>query len=333
MRAVFVMVYVTVVQSANSRDPQLDQHWKLWKSSYNKTYDETEDTWRRMVWEKNLKKIELHNLEFSMGKHTYRQGMNQFGDMTNEEFIKVMTGYKPQTEGKLKRSLFMKPNFLEAPSAVDWRDKGYVTPVKDQGSCGSCWAFSATGALEGQQFRKTGKLVSLSEQNLVDCSRPQGNEGCNGGWMDWAFRYVMFNRGLDSEASYPYVGIDQICQYNPSYNSANVTGIIDIAKGSESALMDAVAAVGPVSVAIDASLSFQFYQSGIYYEPLCSSSWLNHGVLVVGYGFQKSKSSVQNYWIVKNSWGTSWGDNGYIYMSKDRDNNCGIASVASYPLV
>ncbi|MEQ2207824.1 hypothetical protein XENOCAPTIV_019281, partial [Xenoophorus captivus] len=126
-----------------------------------------EEVWRRMVWEKNLRKIELHNLEYSMGKHTYNQGMNQFGDM-------IMNGYKPEYEGKLKKSLFIKPNFLEVPSAVDWRGKGYVTPVKNQ--------------------------------NLVDCSRSQGNMGCHGGWMDWAFQYVMANRGLDSEASYPYVG-------------------------------------------------------------------------------------------------------------------------------
>ncbi|XP_047237933.1 procathepsin L-like [Girardinichthys multiradiatus] len=334
MLAVVGLMCASTVLSASGRDLQLDQHWELWKNSYNKTYDEKEEVWRRMVWEKNLRKIELHNLEYSMAKHTYNQGMNQFGDMTNEEFVQIMNGYKPEYEGKLKKSLFIKPNFLEVPSAVDWRGKGYVTPVKNQGYCGSCWAFSATGALEGQQFRKTSRLVSLSEQNLVDCSRSEGNMGCHGGWMDWAFQYVMANRGLDSEASYPYVGRDQFCQYNPMYNSADVTGIIDISRGCERALMEAVAAVGPVSVAIDAGhSSFQFYQSGIYYEQFCSSSKLNHGVLVVGYGFQTSLSSVSNYWIVKNSWSTSWGNNGYIYMAKDRNNNCGIASVASYPLV
>ncbi|XP_035999433.1 cathepsin L1 isoform X1 [Fundulus heteroclitus] len=332
--AVLTLCLSSAVLSAPSLDPQLDQHWNLWKSWHSKNYHQREEGWKRMVWEKNLKKIELHNLEHSMGKHSYTLGMNQFGDMTNEEFVQIMNGYKPQTEGKLKKSLFMKPNFLEVPSAVDWRERGYVTPVKNQGLCGSCWAFSATGALEGQQFRKTGTLVSLSEQNLVDCSGPQGNMGCNGGWMDWAFQYVMSNQGLDSEASYPYVGREQICQYNPDYNCANVSGIVDISRGSERALMDAVAAVGPVSVAIDAGhVSFQFYQSGIYYEPFCSSSRLNHGVLAVGYGFQKSLFSVDNYWIVKNSWGTSWGNNGYVYMAKDKDNNCGIATVASYPLV
>ncbi|XP_047237735.1 procathepsin L-like isoform X1 [Girardinichthys multiradiatus] len=334
----FLLVLVLCVSGvllAPSRDPMLDHHWALWKKRYSKSYDEQkEEGWRRMVWEMNLKKIELHNLESAMGKHPYTLGMNHFGDMTNKEFRKMMNGYRPRAEKKAKGSSFMKPNFLNAPSAVDWREEGYVTPVKDQGQCGSCWAFSATGSMEGQLYRKTRKLVSLSEQDLVDCSGSEGNYGCNGGWMNNAFQYVMDNRGLDSEASYPYMAVDMPCRYNPSYNSINVTGFMNILRGSEQALMEAVASVGPISVAIDAGHeSFQFYQSGIYYEELCSSQELDHGVLVVGYGTQKSFFFDENYWIVKNSWGVNWGDNGYIYMAKDKYNNCGIASAASYPLV
>ncbi|XP_059513094.1 procathepsin L-like isoform X2 [Myotis daubentonii] len=182
-------------------------------------------------------------------------------------------------------------------------------------------------------FRKTGRLISLSEQNLVDCSQAQGNEGCNGGLMDNAFQYVKSNGGLDSEESYPYQATVGPCRYRPEDSVANDTGFVDIPE-QESALMKAVATMGPISVAIDAShLSFQFYKDGIYYEPLCSSVHLHHAVLVVGYGFEGEDSSNSTYWIVKKSWGEGWGQNGYIKMAKDRNNHCGIATAASYPTV
>ncbi|KAL2099931.1 hypothetical protein ACEWY4_004325 [Coilia grayii] len=335
--AVVTMMYLlllTLCVGDILADPQLDDHWHLWKSWHSKDYHPKEEVWRRTVWEKNLKKIELHNLEQSLGKHSYRLGMNHFGDMTNDEFRQVLNGYKQGPDRRVKGSLFMEPNFLLVPKQVDWRDMGYVTPVKDQGLCGACWAFSTTGALEGQQFRKTGQLVSLSAQQLVDCSRPEGNRGCSGGLMDQAFQYVKDNNGLDSEKAYPYVGTDdQPCHYDPDYNSANDTGFVDIQSGKEHTLMKAVAAVGPVSVAVDASHeSFQFYQSGIYYETNCSSEQLDHGMLVVGYGYE-AKDDTKKYWIVKNSWSEKWGIQGYIHMAKDRQNHCGIATAASYPLV
>ncbi|KAF3817899.1 hypothetical protein GH733_013748 [Mirounga leonina] len=190
----------------------------------------------------------------------------------------------------------------------------------------------ATGALEGQMFRKTGKLVSLSEQNLLDCSWSQGNEGCRGGLMDYAFQYVKDNGGLDSEESYPYCAQDGSCEYKPGQSVANDTGFMD-SRQDEGSLMVAVATVGPISAAIDASLdTFQFYHKGIYYDPNCSSEDLDHGILVVGYGSQGEEPENQKYWIVKNGWGTDWGMQGYILMAKDRDNHCGIATSASFPI-
>ncbi|GBL76476.1 Cathepsin L [Araneus ventricosus] len=242
-----------------------------------------------------------------------------------EEFVYIVNGLIPkETEAPIP---FVVPKDAVVPDSVDWRNESAVTPVKNQGSCGSCYAFSATGALEGQHKLKRGKLVSLSEQNIIDCSMRQGNDGCGGGSMDSAFQYVMVNGGLDSEKSYPYKGKVGRCSYKRKYSATNCLGYSDIIPRDEDTLKIAVAIVGPISVGIDASHdSFQLYKGGIYDEPLCSSTNLDHGVLAVGYGTQDG----QDYWLVKNSWGSTWGEDGYIKMSRNKNNQCGIATFGAF---
>jgi len=304
--------------------------WNLFKETYSKVYSDTEESLRKVIWENNLEQIQQHNMEADMGLHSFWLGVNKFADLTNEEFRNARNGYKGvKTGSEMKFFPVNRPE--DIPDEVDWRTKGYVTPIKDQGQCGSCWAFSSTGSMEGAVFKKTGKLVSLSEQNLMDCSWKYGNEGCDGGLMDYAFKYVIANGGEDTETFYPYKAkSSHVCLYNATETGGSLTKFVDVASEDEVALQEAVATIGPISVGIDASsLKFQFYHSGVYNDHHCSSTKLDHGVLVVGYGTLNNKK----YWIVKNSWGEDWGKDGYILMSKDKKNQCGIATAASYPIV
>ena len=218
---------------------------------------------------------------------------------------------------------------VDLPASVDWTAKGAVTPVKNQGQCGSCWAFSATGAVEGAHAINKGHLVSLSEQQLVDCSGSYGNQGCNGGLMDSAFKYIIQNGGICSEEAYPYEGRDSKCRSNSCTAVTKIGGFYDVPADNADALQAAVAKQ-PVAVAIEADSScFQFYSSGVL-ECACGSA-LNHGVLAVGYGEEGGKP----FWNVKNSWGESWGAGGYIKMLRGdkapRAGMCGIQRSASYP--
>jgi len=254
--------------------------------------------------------------------------MNEFGDLTAREFANIYNGLNI-TRRTEKRN-YVESTRTSFADMLDWRTKGVVTPVKNQGQCGSCWSFSATGSMEAAHFFATGNLVSLSAQNLVDCSTKEGNEGCRGGLMDDAFQYVIDNKGIDTEESYPYTATGpNACKFMAADIGATITDFVDVKEGSESDLLDKLQKQ-PVSVAIDASHnSFQFYNDGVYYEPACSSTRLDHGVLAVGYGTDDSGA---DYWIVKNSWGAKWGNKGYINMARNRNNNCGIATAASIPI-
>nr|XP_057909474.1 procathepsin L-like [Doryrhamphus excisus] len=317
------------VMAAAMLDSRLDDHWTMWKKTHKKWYrSEEEELHRRGLWEENLMMITLHNLEASMGTHTFQLSMNFMGDMTPDEIRKSMATLTPPTD--LQRSPESMWTSKDVPGSVDWRDHGYVTRVKMQGSCGSCWAFSAAGALEGQWARTTGTLVDLSPQNLVDCSGKYGNHGCNGGFMDRAFQYVIDNHGIDSDASYPYTGRQsEQCHYNPAHRAANCSSYNFLPKGDEDALKRALASIGPISVAIDASRpKFAFYKSGVYDDTSCTQK-VNHGVLAVGYGTLNG----HDYWLVKNSWGRSFGEEGYIRMARNKNNQCGVALFACYPVI
>ncbi|XP_075551626.1 procathepsin L-like [Dermacentor variabilis] len=332
LRISLLCAFVAVTTAASSHEI-LRTQWEAFKATHKKSYQSNmEELLRFKIFSENTLLVARHNEKYARGLVSYKLGMNQFGDLLPHEFARMFNGYRgDRTAGR--GSTFLPPanvNYSSLPESMDWREKGAVTPVKNQGQCGSCWAFSTTGSLEGQHFLKTGVLVSLSEQNLVDCSETFGNHGCEGGLMDNAFQYIKANGGIDTEKSYPYEAEDGECRFKKQNVGATDTGFVDIEQGSEDDLKKAVATVGPVSVAIDAShSSFQLYSEGVYDETECSSEQLDHGVLVVGYGVEDGKK----YWLVKNSWAESWGDNGYIKMSRDKDNQCGIASAASYPLV
>lgn len=322
------------------KEPLLFHLWNKFKKSHGKEYlSEEHENYRYGIFKQNMDTIEKHNNEYSMGMHSYTLGVNAFADWTVEEFREKMFGtrYNRTASKQASAGTFVRlPKYVQIPENVDWREEGAVTPVKNQGQCGSCWAFSTTGSLEGAHFRLTGKLVSLSEQQLVDCSSKYHNNGCNGGLMDNAFEYIKANGGLDTEDSYPYTAHQGKCHFNKQTIGATCSGYVDVQSGDEEALKEALATVGPVSVAIDAEDKLMLYKEGIFVDDGCGNTMndLDHGVLAVGYGTNTTNSGKQmDYWIVKNSWGTHWGEQGYIRMARNLNNMCGISTAASYPLV
>merc|ERR1711973_213420 len=219
---------------------------------------------------------------------------------------------------------------ITADSSVDWRQKNAVTPVKNQGNCGSCWAFSTTGSVEGAAAIASGQLISLSEQQLVDCSKAEHHGGCNGGLMDYGFQYIEDNHGITTEQDYAYTARDGTCNgEKAAHHVVTVTDYKDVPRNNPDQLQQAVSQ-GPVSIAIEADKSvFQLYKEGVFSDSGCGTN-LDHGVLVVGYGTDAG----QDYWIVKNSWGATWGEQGYIRLGKTESGAgmCGMYEQPSYPV-
>jgi len=306
-------------------------------SQFNKVYSsEEEKAARYEIFKANILRIRARNSE----GRGFSLGINQFADLSPSEFKTKYTGkLKPRREQQhveVNHALST-VDLKDLPSEVDWRQKGCVTEVKDQGQCGSCWAFSTTGAVEGAWCAAGRGHVDLSEQELVDCSAKEGNEGCNGGEMSQGMQFIIDNGGICSESAYPYIAHQHDgakgCAAKTCTDVATIKSFAGVPANDPTALMAAVATYGPIAVGIDAeSDDFQMYSGGVY-DASCGTQ-LDHGVLLVGYG--TDSETKQDYWLVKNSWGSGWGEGGYIRFTRSKGGSqgeCGIAMDATYAIV
>jgi len=305
--------------------------WSRFVQTYGKVYfDAKDESTRKDIFVANLQKINQHNQEAAEGKHTFTMAMNEFGDLTKEEFFSTYTGFVGERHQYIRSMNQADLSNVTAADSVDWVAKGAVTAVKNQGQCGSCWSFSSTGAIEGAWKLAGHSLESLSEQELMDCSKDEGNNSCEGGLMDYAFEFVIKKGGICAESAYSYKAKDSNSCKKCS-TVASISSFKDVKK-SESELAKAVTQQ-PVAVAIEADQNaFQFYSGGVM-TGKCGTK-LDHGVLAVGYGILDGTE----YWKVKNSWGASWGMDGYILLEKGKKSifgggQCGILNSASYPVV
>ncbi|CAG9855010.1 unnamed protein product [Phyllotreta striolata] len=324
MKIIFLLVCLAI----GTNSLCLKSEWNSFKQNYNKIYDNSEEeTHRFQVFKENLNIIRKHNEMYNKGEVTYYMGVNKFTDMSEEEFNKMLQ-LQALTKPKITTTPHKHPENTQIPESIDWREKGAVLEVRDQGDCGNCWAFGAVGALEGLNAIKKNSSVLLSPQQLTDCSIRYGNHGCYGGRQIFGFDYVV-DYGIEAESSYKYQAKDGECKYSEKNVVLNIAGYRQVNQTDE-ALKEAVGTVGPVTVSIDAS-PFHQYKGGVYSDiKNCGNNLasLNHAVLVVGFGTDKG----EKYWLIKNSWGADWGEQGYFRIHRDY-SVCGVLLDASYPYV
>ncbi|KAJ4700512.1 Cysteine Protease [Melia azedarach] len=275
---------------------------------------------RLNIFKQNLEYVEKANKE---GNRTYKLSVNKFSDLTNEEFRAYIQDTRCRATPRPSTTSFRYENLTDVPPSKDWRQEGAVT--------GCCWAFSAVGALEGMMQINTGKLIPLSEQQLLDCSTNYGNHGCNGGLMDNAFQYIIENQGIATETDYPYQEMQGTCDAQKAATAAaRISKFEDLPANDEQALLNAVS-MHPVSVCIEGGgQDFQNYRSGVF-NGQCGTQ-CDHAVTLIGYG---TSEDGMKYWLIKNSWGETWGENGYMRIQRDAGVSgglCGIATGSSYPV-
>ncbi|EFA83712.1 cysteine proteinase 1 [Heterostelium album PN500] len=334
MRSVIILTVLLLVSMAAAKKLSLEEtQFRQFQIKYNKQYTSSEYAERFATFKSNLKVIDEKNRDAASRKSSVRFGVNEFADLSQSEFRATYLN-SVQAVRDPNAAVAADLPVEDLPTAFDWRTKGAVTGVKNQGQCGSCWSFSTTGNVEGQWFLAGNTLTGLSEQNLVDCDHEcmeylgdnVCDQGCNGGLQPNAYTYIIKNGGIDTEASYPYQGVDGTCSFKAANIGAKISNWTYVSS-NETQMAAYLVANGPLAIAADA-VEWQFYLGGVFDVP-CGNT-LDHGILIVGYSaentiFHKDKA----YWIVKNSWGATWGEQGYIYIS--RGNGECVSKTTSTP--